>query len=109
MLFSGLFCLCASVFNCSQDQVFQHSDVFGIDSFRFDFDSGEFQIRGKDLKGSAARPDIRFGEVSAPIIVGSDSMVIARVPEPTDDLRAACLAALPSFDAAMVPTFLEAS
>ena len=42
---------------------------------------GEFQIRGKDLKGSLAKPDIRFGEVSAPIIVGSDSMVIARVPE----------------------------
>lgn len=42
---------------------------------------GEFQIRGKDLKGSSTRPDIRFGEVVAPIIVGSDSMVIARVPE----------------------------
>ena len=42
---------------------------------------GEFQIRGKDLKGSAVSPDIRFGEVVAPIIVGSDSMVIARVPE----------------------------
>ncbi len=42
---------------------------------------GEFQIRGKDLKGSAAKPDIRFGELVAPIIVGSDSMVIARVPE----------------------------
>ena len=42
---------------------------------------GEFQIRGKDLKGSAVNPDIRFGEVVAPIIVGSDSMVIARVPE----------------------------
>lgn len=42
---------------------------------------GEFQIRGKDLKGSAMNPDIRFGEVVAPVIVGSDSMVIARVPE----------------------------
>ncbi len=42
---------------------------------------GEFLIRGKDLKGSLLKPDIRFGEVSAPIIVGSDSMVIARVPE----------------------------
>jgi sugar lactone lactonase YvrE len=42
---------------------------------------GEFLIRGKDLKGSETRPDIRFGEVAAPIIVGSDSMVIARVPE----------------------------
>ena len=42
---------------------------------------GEFQIRGKDLKGSAINPDIRFGEVVAPVIVGSDSMVIARVPE----------------------------
>ena len=42
---------------------------------------GEFLIRGKDLKGELANPDIRFGEMPAPIIVGSDSMVIARVPE----------------------------
>ncbi len=42
---------------------------------------GEFQIRGQYLKGELVKPDIRFGEVSAPIIVGSDSMVIARVPE----------------------------
>ncbi len=53
------------------DQVTPHAAIPG----------GEFQIRGKDLKGSLAKPDIRFGEVSAPIIVGSDSMVIARVPE----------------------------
>ncbi|MBY0505325.1 MAG: IPT/TIG domain-containing protein [Bryobacteraceae bacterium] len=42
---------------------------------------GEFLIRGKDLQGSLLRPDIRFGEVQAPVIVGSDTMVIARVPE----------------------------
>ncbi len=42
---------------------------------------GEFQIRGKGLARPDARPRVRFGEVEAPIIIGSDSMVIARVPE----------------------------
>jgi IPT/TIG domain len=42
---------------------------------------GEFQIRGKSFAKSAARPRVRFGEAEAPVIVGSDSFVIARVPE----------------------------
>ncbi|MGD1091366.1 MAG: gluconolaconase [Bryobacteraceae bacterium] len=41
---------------------------------------GEFQIRGKGLAVSA-RPSVRFGEVSGPIVIGSDSFVIVRVPE----------------------------
>lgn len=41
---------------------------------------GEFQIRGKGL-ATAARPCVRFGEVSGPIVIGSDSFVIVRVPE----------------------------
>jgi sugar lactone lactonase YvrE len=41
---------------------------------------GEFQIRGKGLAG-ADRPQVKFGELSAPIVIGSDSFVIARVPD----------------------------
>jgi sugar lactone lactonase YvrE len=41
---------------------------------------GEIQIRGKGLI-SSERPQVRFGEIPAPIIIGSDSFVIARVPE----------------------------
>jgi sugar lactone lactonase YvrE len=41
---------------------------------------GEFQIRGKGLAG-AERPLVRFGEVAAPVVIGSDSFVIVRVPE----------------------------
>ena len=41
---------------------------------------GEFQIRGKGLAASE-RPRVRFGEVVAPVVIGSDSFVIARVPE----------------------------
>lgn len=41
---------------------------------------GEFRIRGKSLAG-AERPVARFGELAAPIIIGSDSLVIVRVPE----------------------------
>jgi sugar lactone lactonase YvrE len=41
---------------------------------------GEFQIRGKGL-ATHARPDVRFGEVAAPVVIGSDSFVIVRVPE----------------------------
>ena len=41
---------------------------------------GEFQIRGKCFAKSA-RPRVFFGEVDAPVIIGSDSLVIARVPE----------------------------
>lgn len=41
---------------------------------------GEFQIRGKGLAVDA-RPDVRFGDVAAPVVIGSDSFVIVRVPE----------------------------
>jgi sugar lactone lactonase YvrE len=41
---------------------------------------GEFQIRGKGFV-SADRPRVTIGEVSAPVIIGSDSFVIVRVPD----------------------------
>jgi sugar lactone lactonase YvrE len=41
---------------------------------------GEFQIRGRNLLRDT-RPKVRFGEMEAPVIIGSDSFVIARVPE----------------------------
>src|SRR5258706_13959624 len=41
---------------------------------------GELQIRGKGFAKSD-RPRVSIGEVGAPIIIGSDSFVIARVPE----------------------------
>jgi len=41
---------------------------------------GELQIRGKGFAKSD-RPRVTIGEVGAPLIVGSDSFVIARVPE----------------------------
>ena len=41
---------------------------------------GELQIRGKGF-ARADRPKVTIGEVAAPIIVGSDSFVVARVPE----------------------------
>jgi sugar lactone lactonase YvrE len=41
---------------------------------------GEFQIRGSGLVNAEA-PVVNFGDVSAPIIIGSNSFVIARVPE----------------------------
>ena len=41
---------------------------------------GEFQIRGKGLARSQ-RTSVSIGDVSAPVIIGSDSFVIARVPE----------------------------
>ena len=41
---------------------------------------GELQIRGKGFaKGN--RPHVTIGDVGAPVIIGSDSFVIARVPE----------------------------
>jgi hypothetical protein len=41
---------------------------------------GELQIRGKGFaKGD--RPRVTIGEIGAPVIIGSDSLVIARVPE----------------------------
>jgi sugar lactone lactonase YvrE len=41
---------------------------------------GELQIRGKGF-AKAERPRVTIGDVGAPIIIGSDSFVIARVPE----------------------------
>jgi sugar lactone lactonase YvrE len=41
---------------------------------------GEFQIRGRGLTNGEA-PIVNFGDVTAPIIIGSNSFVIARVPE----------------------------
>ena len=41
---------------------------------------GEFQIRGTGLARSQ-RPRVTIGEVDAPIVIGSDSYVIVRVPE----------------------------
>ena len=41
---------------------------------------GEFQIRGKGLAPSLP-PHVRFGDVQAPIVIGSDSLLIVRVPE----------------------------
>src|SRR5215471_11185378 len=41
---------------------------------------GELQIRGKGF-AKVDRPRVTIGEVGAPVIIGSDSLVIARVPE----------------------------
>jgi hypothetical protein len=41
---------------------------------------GELQIRGKGFS-KTERPRVSIGEVNAPVIIGSDSYVIARVPE----------------------------
>ena len=41
---------------------------------------GEFRIRGKGLSG-VERTTARFGDMPAPIVVGSDSLVIVRVPD----------------------------
>ena len=41
---------------------------------------GELQIRGKGF-AKQERPRVTFGNVAAPIVIGSDSLVIVRVPE----------------------------
>ncbi|MFN7994305.1 MAG: gluconolaconase [Bryobacteraceae bacterium] len=41
---------------------------------------GEFHIQGKGF-AKADRPRVTIGEVAAPIVIGSDSLVIVRVPE----------------------------
>src|SRR5207253_11016264 len=43
---------------------------------------GEFQIRGAGLAQSE-RPRVTIGDVEAPLVIGSDSYVIVRVPEGT--------------------------
>ena len=45
---------------------------------------GEFQIRGKGL-AKTDRPRVTIGEIAAPIVIGSDSFVIVRVPEGASD------------------------
>lgn len=45
---------------------------------------GDFQIRGKHLMREF-RPQVLFGGVPAPLIVGSSSYLVARVPEGADD------------------------
>jgi sugar lactone lactonase YvrE len=45
---------------------------------------GEFQIRGKGFSKSE-RPRVTIGDVGAPVIIGSDSLIIARVPEGASD------------------------
>jgi sugar lactone lactonase YvrE len=41
---------------------------------------GDLQIRGRAF-GSAPRPSVSIGGVLAPLVVGSDSLVVARVPD----------------------------
>jgi sugar lactone lactonase YvrE len=41
---------------------------------------GEFLIRGENL-GGQTRPEVRFGDALGAVVVGSGSLVIARVPE----------------------------
>lgn len=41
---------------------------------------GELQIRGKGFV-KAERPRVMIGDVAAPVIIGSDSFIIARVPD----------------------------
>src|SRR5437763_12241577 len=41
---------------------------------------GELYIRGKGL-AAANRPRVTIGDVAAPVVIGSDSLVIVKVPE----------------------------
>ena len=41
---------------------------------------GELQIRGKGF-ARAERPHVTIGDIGAPVVISSDSFVIARVPE----------------------------
>lgn len=41
---------------------------------------GEFQVRGRGLTNEE-RPQARFGDVAAPVVFGSESLVIVKVPE----------------------------
>src|ERR1700730_12761857 len=41
---------------------------------------GELQIKGKGF-AKAERPRVTIGEVNAPVVIGSDSFVIVKVPE----------------------------
>lgn len=44
---------------------------------------GELHIRGRHLARPERRPRVMLGEVSAPVIIGSDTFIIARVPDGT--------------------------
>lgn len=59
--------------NDARPQILEVSPVAAIPG-------GEFQIRGKGLAG-LERPHVRFGRTPAPVVIGSDSFVVARVPE----------------------------
>ncbi len=59
--------------NDSRPQILEVSPVAAIPG-------GEFQIRGKGLSATA-RPKVQFGDATAPIIIGSDTFAIVRVPE----------------------------
>jgi sugar lactone lactonase YvrE len=64
----------------SSDARPQISEVFPVAAIP----GGEFQIRGKGLAGKepgSERVSVRFGDAAAPIVIGSDSYVVARVPE----------------------------
>ena len=41
---------------------------------------GELYIRGKSL-ATSDRPHVTIGDVSAPVVIGSSSLVIVKVPE----------------------------
>ncbi len=42
---------------------------------------GEFQIQGKGFVAKAPRPRVTLGDIEAPVVIGSDSFIIARVPD----------------------------
>jgi len=42
---------------------------------------GELQIRGKSMVAGAERPRVTIGDTVAPLVVGSDSYVVIRVPD----------------------------
>jgi sugar lactone lactonase YvrE len=57
----------------SRPQILEVSPVAAIPG-------GEFRVRGKNF-GSVERPSITIGDVPAPLVVGSDSYLIVKVPE----------------------------
>jgi sugar lactone lactonase YvrE len=42
---------------------------------------GEFQVHGKNFAPESGSPAVHFGETAAPLVVGSNSYLIVRVPE----------------------------
>jgi sugar lactone lactonase YvrE len=42
---------------------------------------GELQVRGKDFAKASGRPRVTIGDVNAPVVIGSDTYCIVRVPE----------------------------